>query len=97
MNNSAEENRSLLKTASGLQQIISVPRLHLVDPCRHPHPTVAPVDWRLRNLLFNGGTPEHHTRDMREFRINTPSIQIVTNRCPESLTIRVLKLLNGAS
>jgi hypothetical protein len=34
---------------------------------------------------------------MREFRINTPSIQIVTNRCPESLTIRVLKLLNGAS
>jgi len=96
MNNSAEENRSLLKTTSGSQQIISVPRL-LADPDRHPRPTVAPLDWRLRNLLFNGDAPEHHTRVMREFRINTPSIQIVTKRCPESLTIRLLKLLNGAS
>jgi len=97
MNISEEENRSLLKTASGSQQIISVPSLHLVDPARHPRPTVAPLDWRLRNLLFNGDAPEHHTRVMREFHINTPSIQIVTKRCPESLTIRLLKLLNGAS
>jgi hypothetical protein len=97
MNSSAEENRSLLKTASGSQQLIGVPRLHPVDPCRHPRPIVAPLDWRLRNLLFNGGFPEHLTRDMWEFRINTPSIQIVTKRCPESLTIRVLKFLNGAS
>jgi len=97
MNSSAEENSLLLKIASGSQQMISVPRLHLVDPCRHPRPTVVPLDWRLRNLLFNGGAPEHHTRDMWEFSVNTPSIQIVTKRCPESLTIRVLKLLNGAS
>lgn len=82
MNNSAEENRSLLRTASGSQQIIGVPRLHLVDPARHPRPTVAPLDWRLRDLLFNGGAPEHHKREMREFRINTPTIQIVTKRCP---------------
>jgi len=57
MNSSAEENRSLLMTASGSQQIIRVPRLHLVDPCRHPRLTVAPLDWRLRNLFLNGGGP----------------------------------------
>jgi len=58
MKSSAEENRSLLKTASDSQRIISVPGLHLVDHCRHPRPTVAPLDWRLWNLLFNGGAPE---------------------------------------
>ena|SRR5262245_25026227 len=97
MNNSPEDNRSLLKTSSGSQQMISVPRLHLVDPCRYPRQTVAPLDWRLRNLLFNCGIHEHHTRDRWEFRINLPIIQIVTKRYLEFLTIRVLKLLNGAS
>jgi hypothetical protein len=45
-------------------------RRHLADPDRHPRPTAAPLDWSQRNLLFNGRAPEHHTREMRELRID---------------------------
>lgn len=45
-------------------------RRHLADPKHHPRPETMPLDARQRNLLFNGRAPEHHTREMRELRIN---------------------------
>jgi hypothetical protein len=45
-------------------------RLHLLDPARHPRPETTPLDARNRSLLFNGRAPAHHTREMRELRIN---------------------------
>ncbi len=45
-------------------------RRHLADPRHHPRPETIPLDARQRNLLFNGRAPNHHTREMRELRIN---------------------------
>jgi len=45
-------------------------RLHRADPARHPEPAVMPLNARERNLLFNGRAPDHHTREMRDLRMN---------------------------
>jgi hypothetical protein len=45
-------------------------RRYLADPDHHPRPDAAPLNPRERNLLFNGRAPDHHTREMRELRIN---------------------------
>ncbi|MCI0389232.1 MAG: hypothetical protein MOB07_10790 [Acidobacteria bacterium] len=45
-------------------------RRHFADPNHRSRPATEPLDARQRNLLFNGRAPEHHTREMRELRIN---------------------------
>lgn len=45
-------------------------RLHRAATDRHPEPAVMPLTAMERNLLFNGRAPDHHTREMRELRIN---------------------------
>lgn len=43
---------------------------HRAAPERYPPPAVMPLNVRERNLLFNGRAPEHHTREMRDLRLN---------------------------
>lgn len=45
-------------------------RLHRDAPDHHPEPAIMPLNARERNLLFNGRAPDHHTREMRELRLN---------------------------
>ncbi len=45
-------------------------RRHYAAPDRRPLPAVMPLNARERNLLFNGRAPDHHTREMRELRLN---------------------------
>jgi hypothetical protein len=45
-------------------------RRYYAAPDRHPLPAVMPLNARERNLLFNGRAPDHHTREMRELRLN---------------------------
>jgi hypothetical protein len=43
---------------------------HHYDPDRHRPPKQIPLSARELKLLFNGRAPDHHTRKMRELRIN---------------------------
>jgi hypothetical protein len=43
---------------------------HHSDPDRHRPPKQMPSSARELKLLFNGRAPDHHTREMRELRIN---------------------------
>src|SRR5574341_265279 len=45
-------------------------RRHYAAPDHYPLPAVMPLNARERNLLFNGRRPDHHTREMRELRLN---------------------------
>lgn len=45
-------------------------RRHYAAPDRYSLPAVMPLNARERNLLFNGRAPDHHTREMRELRLN---------------------------
>ncbi|MGH9839048.1 MAG: hypothetical protein ACREEM_09710 [Blastocatellia bacterium] len=45
-------------------------RRHRANSNEYPPPKSSPLNARERNLLFNGRAPEHHTREMRELRLN---------------------------
>src|SRR5262245_23364941 len=49
---------------------LSLDRSHHSDPDHHRPPKQMPLSARELKLLFNGRAPDHHTKEMRDLRIN---------------------------